>query len=42
MKNQRKRISWKKPELFLDDITNSDDPEVNLQEPPFAPDAENP
>ncbi len=29
MKNQRKRISRKKPELFLDDITNSDDPEVN-------------
>jgi len=29
MKNQRKRISRKKPELLLDDITNSDDPEVN-------------
>lgn len=29
MKNQRKRISRKKPELFLDDITNSDDQEVN-------------
>ena len=28
MKNQRKRISRKKPELFLDDITNSDDPAV--------------
>ena len=29
MKNQRKRISRKNPELLLDDITNSDDPEVN-------------
>ena len=29
MKNQRKRISRMKPELLLDDITNSDDPEVN-------------
>lgn len=29
MKNQRKRISRKKPELFLDDITNSDNQEVN-------------
>lgn len=28
MKNQRKRISRKKPELLLDDITNSDDPEI--------------
>lgn len=28
MKNQRKRISRKKHELFLDDITNSDDPKV--------------
>lgn len=29
MKNQRKRISRKKPELFLDDIYDSDDPEVD-------------
>ena len=29
MKNQRKRISRKNPELLLADITNSDDPEVN-------------
>lgn len=28
MKNQRKRISRKKPELLLDDIFNSDDPAV--------------
>ena len=29
MKNQRKRISRKKPELFLDNIYDSDDPEVD-------------
>ena len=29
MRNQRKRISRKKPELFLDDIYDSDDPEVD-------------
>lgn len=28
MKNRRKKISRKKPELLLDDITNSDDPEI--------------
>ena len=28
MRNQRKRISRKKSELLLDDIYNSDDPEV--------------
>ncbi|MGE9985617.1 hypothetical protein [Desulfovibrio sp. SGI.169] len=29
MKNQRKKISRQKPELLLDDILNSDDPEVD-------------
>ena len=29
MRNKRKRISRKKPELFLDDIYDSGDPEVD-------------